>query len=451
MRGTLAAALVATSLVARATHADDDPPSFARFKPRVEDVEHKEEGSFVSGLPLVGYDTNTGLGLGVGGYYTMDGKRTDDLFAVTPYRNRFFVQGYATTGGYQQHLISYDGVYIGHTPYRVRATVMFERNTDANYFGVGQRTLEPLSFEGRAHTTYDEQVAAASAVNILGLASPHYNHYEYVKPSATLSVERDFWGGRIRAHYGFVVQDVSVSRYDGLFTTGIDAQGKSVPALEGQSLLGHDCARGLVIGCGGGWNNMLKMGVVLDTRDFEPDPRSGFFIDATGEWSDKAFASSFDYLRFTLAARAYLSPFPKLTNLVLAARLLYSMQTTGVPFFAANTLALTEDDQTGLGGERTLRGYRQDRFIGAVCALGNVELRWTFLYFKLLKQSFSVQVAPFFDIGRVFDKVDFAFDSWKVSGGGGLRIGWNRSTIIMFDLGASSEDVGFYIDFGMPF
>jgi len=74
-------------------------PSFARFKPPVADVDRNEEGNFVSGLPLVGYDTNLGLGLGLGGYFTMDGKRSDDLFAVTPYRNRIYAQGYATTGG----------------------------------------------------------------------------------------------------------------------------------------------------------------------------------------------------------------------------------------------------------------------------------------------------------------------------------------------------------------
>jgi len=449
---------VAAFLLASAAHADGDVPSFARFKPRVADVENKEEGNFVTGLPLIGYDTNTGLGLGLGGFYTMDGKRADDLFAVTPYRNRIYVQGYATTGGYQQHMISFDGLYIGHSPYRLRATVMFERNTNANYFGVGEKTLDALSYQGRTHATYDEQTQAASTIDGQGVAAPNYNHYEYDRPSATIALERNFWGGRIRSHYGFVAQYVSLTTYDGQQTTGLDANGNSVPIPHaGPTLLGMDCFNRTIIGCksptdpGTSWNNMLKAGVVLDTRDFEPDPTSGFFVDATGEWSAKGLGSSFDYLRFTLAARAYVSPFPKLTNFVIAGRLLYSMQTSGVPFYAMDTLALTEDDQFGLGGERTIRGYRQDRFIGAVYALGNIELRWTFVHFRLLKQLFSIQAAPFFDIGRVFDNVSFATDKWKYSGGGGLRIGWNRSTIIMFDLGASPEDIGFYVDFGIPF
>ena len=40
---------------------------------------------------------------------------------------------------------------------------------------------------------------------------------------------------------------------------------------------------------------------------------------------------------------------------------------------------------------------------------------------------------------------------WKIAAGAGLRIGWNQSTIVMFDFGASREDTGFFIDFGMPF
>ena len=413
--------------------ADDSRlPDFARFKPHVDDVEHKTEGSFLSGLPLVGYDTNLGLGLGVGGYYTMDGKRTDGLFAVTPYRHRFFLQAYATTGGFQQHELGYDGIYVGNTPLRVRALVVYQRNTNANYFGLGSSTLAPLSFHGVTHSTYDAQTAAVTQAG-----APNYNHYQYDNPFASVTVEHDFWGGRVRTLYGYVAQ------YDAIST------------LDGETKLKADCAAHAVVGCTGGWDNLLKAGLALDTRDFEPDPTRGWFIDATGEagiHQSPSPVESGGYVRFTVAARAYWSPIPKLTNLVLAMRLLYSMQTGQVPFYAADTLALTEADQYGLGGERTLRGYRQDRFIGPIMAVGNAELRWTFVHFKLLKQRFSVQIAPLLDVGRVFDGWGrLQLNDWKISGGAGLRVAWNRSTVIMLDFGASSEDTGIFVDFGMPF
>ena len=81
----------------------------------------------------------------------------------------------------------------------------------------------------------------------------------------------------------------------------------------------------------------------------------------------------------------------------------------------------------------------------------NPEVRWTFVRFPLFGQRFSLQAAPFVDDGRVFDKLALALTQWKPSAGGGLRVGWNQSTIIMFDFGVSNEDTGFFIDFGMPF
>ncbi len=171
----------------------------------------------------------------------------------------------------------------------------------------------------------------------------------------------------------------------------------------------------------------------------------------TGEWATRALGSSFDYARVTLAARAYYSPFPRFADVVLAGRVVYSIQSDGVPFFAMDTLALTEGDQAGLGGSNTLRGFRQDRFVGPVAALTNLEVRWTFVRFHLLKQLFSLQVAPFLDTGRVFDKVALDFHEWQFAGGAGAHIGWNQTTIIRVDAGFSREDSGIYIDFGMPF
>jgi outer membrane protein assembly factor BamA len=354
--------------------------------------------------------------------------RADPLFDYTPYRHRFYAQVYATTGGYQQHVLSYDGFYVADSPYRIRAVLTYERNINANYFGTGTATLADLEYAGRSYSTYD------AAVNAAG---PRYFHYGYERPQGQVLLERTLWGGRVRGLYGINVQHVAVTR---------DAATK----------LGRDCAAGLAVGCDGGWNDTLRAGVSFDTRDFDPDPRSGVFVDTTAHWSAKGFGSFANYLRWTTAARVYVSPFPKLAELVIAGRVLYSVQSASVPFFSMNTLATaggSDDatDQSGLGGERTLRGYRQDRFVGRVASGANAEVRWTFVRFPLFAQHFSLQIAPFVDAGRVFDRVELSFADWKAAAGAGLRVGWNRSTIVMFDFGASREDAGFYVDFGMPF
>jgi outer membrane translocation and assembly module TamA len=89
--------------------------------------------------------------------------------------------------------------------------------------------------------------------------------------------------------------------------------------------------------------------------------------------------------------------------------------------------------------------------VGHASALANLEVRWTFWKFRVESQQFSLQVAPFFDVGRVFDKVDFSLKHFQPDGGAGLHIGWNQSTIVRFDAGFSREDYGLFIDFGMPF
>jgi hemolysin activation/secretion protein len=128
------------------------------------------------------------------------------------------------------------------------------------------------------------------------------------------------------------------------------------------------------------------------------------------------------------------------------------MQTAGTPFFAMSTLAFTDVDRLGLGGLWSLRGYRQERFVGPVAALANLELRWTFVAFDVLSQHLALAVVPFLDLGRVFDRVgDASRKGWKPGSGGALHIAWNDATIINFTLGSSSEGTELYMDLGNQF
>src|SRR5262249_14050644 len=142
--GALALGL-ALLVTANPSAADDGAPvpTFLKNKHPLPDSDEKTEGGYVTGLPLLAYDTNTKVGLGVGGYFTQNGPRSDVFYAYTPYRFRVFLQIFATTGGYQQHQLSLDDLYIGDSPYRLRAMLTFERNTNANYFGIGEATLDP--------------------------------------------------------------------------------------------------------------------------------------------------------------------------------------------------------------------------------------------------------------------------------------------------------------------
>lgn len=107
---------------------------------------------------------------------------------------------------------------------------------------------------------------------------------------------------------------------------------------------------------------------------------------------------------------------------------------------------------TGIGGLQTLRGYRQDRFIGTMVGFGSYELRWRFASLKIGDEFFTFSLVPFYDYGRVWDsEKKIGLQSYKFSYGSGLRIIWNQATVILIDLAKSKEDTQFFIDFAHAF
>src|SRR5262249_17544711 len=145
-----------------------------------------------------------------------------------------------------------------------------------------------------------------------GLAFTRYNQYILERPSASASLERDLFGGIVRLLGGFSVSYVTATPWDNRRVSAANPDGSYAEVRQGSTLFREDCAAGAITGCEAGFNNTLKLGVAFDTRDFEPDPNSGFFVDVTTEISNKAFGSKYEYARLTFSPRAYYSPFPKL-------------------------------------------------------------------------------------------------------------------------------------------
>jgi hypothetical protein len=471
----LLVALVVSALAAtRVVHADEPPvpeaapaqpspvpvarpPSGLAAKRRLtdEDLERKNEGYYLTGLPLFAYDPTLGFGGGARIYLYYDGKRDDPLFPYTPYLHRVFAQVFAGTGGVQDHVLDYDAPAFPDPNYRVRATLEYEADTDWPYFGTGSRTLGPLSFPGSPGTTYarmGDYRNATDAVQADGTTYARYNVYGIQRPILQLALERNLLGGALRTMIGVNVTHVDLHDYTGDSTVAKDASGNTTMAPEAQTLLARDCAAGLLVGCAGGWDNVVRTAISLDTRDFEPDPNDGVYAELSGEFGTKLVGSQYEYMRLMLSVRGFYSPIPKLADLVVAARGLYEIQTKGTPFFSQTLMPFVDDNHAGLGGLRSLRGYLQNRFVGPDFVLGNLELRWTFVKFRVLKQGIALIAVPFLDVGRVFDDVSqTTLAGWKRSQGAGLRIAWNEATIIMIDYGFSDEDDGLYLNFNHIF
>ena len=62
-----------------------------------DELAHKKDGGYVTGLPLAAYSTDIGLGVGARAYYYWDGHPDDPRFGETPYLYRLFFQVFASS------------------------------------------------------------------------------------------------------------------------------------------------------------------------------------------------------------------------------------------------------------------------------------------------------------------------------------------------------------------
>jgi hemolysin activation/secretion protein len=96
-----------------------------------------------------------------------------------------------------------------------------------------------------------------------------------------------------------------------------------------------------------------------------------------------------------------------------------------------------------VGGNQTLRGAPQDRFLGRSTAVVNAEIR-----FPLWRRLGGVAGL---DAGRVADSArNLSLRHWPASPVLGLRFRMD-TFIIRLDLGFGRETTGFYLNFGQLF
>ena len=292
-------------------------------------------------------------------------------------------------------------------------------------FGTGQTYEKYADFNNELRKVSGGQTNAA------------FNHYSYERPALVAMLERDMFGGIVRPPIG-----VQISKYNinDLMNRKVQAEGGE--ATNNSTLLTAYNQAGLINGYNGGFHNVLRAGFAIDTRDYEPNPNKGQMFEAIVDVSNKGYGSEFNFARYTVAEKFFISPFEKLVDLVIAGRAAYTQAVGDVPFYTLNQFSSTERTyQSALGGLRSLRGYKENRFVANNIAVANLELRWTMFDFTVLGQHFAPMLIPFFDIGSAFDQPkDISKSAWRYAYGAGLRIAWNQATIIMVDYAMSKED-----------
>ncbi|MCW7469707.1 Omp85 family outer membrane protein [Leptospira kanakyensis] len=450
------------------------------------DFKNKKEGGYFTGLPLINSDPNVGVGYGARVLYFYNGEKKSPMFEYTPYRVRIFAQYFNTTKRAPYHQLSVDAPYIFDTKWRLRADLVYERNPNSLFFGIGSDTLQPLSYLERNNPNgqirrnapfadYEDNLnyrrPGDAGQGEAPIVSDHrYNRYDIENPNFSTSGEYSFFGGTLRTVTGVRLSKQIIRTYDGKYNDaqlgpadgvlGLLGVDRTFGTPQGETKLTREDKDGKIRGLNGGYTNTVRAGIVFDTRDFEPDPNRGVFLEYTHERSAKAIGSTYDFNKNLVSGRIFLSPVQWFTSkppeilekFVLAARGTMIQTNGDAPFYEYRNMWGTETNQSGLGGRTTIRGYKQDRFVGQTMAFANFEIRWKFAETEFWGQHFDFQLVPFYDVGRVWDRTEDAnLKNYKHSRGIGLRIPWNQATVIYFDHAISNEDRQTFINFNHIF
>jgi hypothetical protein len=209
----------------------------------------------------------------------------------------------------------------------------------------------------------------------------------------------------------------------------------------------------------GGFVSAPRVGLMYNSRDFEPAPSRGIWAEANLTMAPKFLGTTHAFSRYMLIWRHYI-PIPN-EQLVFAYRLNYQ-GTIGsyLPYYMMpvfNTIG-REWERDGLGGYRTVRGVMRGRVQALDMTFFNAELRWRFTRFTVANQNVFLALNAFMDGGMATRYYDNSFrgffpgeemvkelamynkyvnpdksDSMHLAAGGGFRVVINRNFIIAVD------------------
>lgn len=170
----------------------------------------------------------------------------------------------------------------------------------------------------------------------------------------------------------------------------------------------------------------------FDSRDSFINPSSGLVLQGEMEWAPRTGLGNVSFVRSAFWVQTYTTLFYPKT--VLALRL-------GAQELSGKNLPV--QILLPLGGNTTLRGSLQDRYLGKSAVLANAELR-----FPLLRRLGGVLGL---DAGKVWPSLaEFDFPGWTVNPTAGLRFIMN-TFVVRFDVGFGKENTGVYFNFGHLF
>ncbi|MES4785491.1 MAG: hypothetical protein C4294_06375 [Nitrospiraceae bacterium] len=197
-----------------------------------------------------------------------------------------------------------------------------------------------------------------------------------------------------------------------------------VDGMQGASILGH------------------RITFYNDTRDNLVTPTAGHQITAYAELNQNLRNGDNPvYYRYGLEIKKLFPSESKRMILVVRGEL---QATFGkqVPFY----------ERSSLGGQNNLRGFGVDRFIDDHLIAFNIEQRIHVMRTRLMGVAAEFEVAPFVDIGKVFNTFKTRqFNDYEITPGIGFRGIIRPSVVGRIDYGYSKEGGAVFAGLDFPF
>lgn len=426
-------------------------------------------------VPLPSYSSDDGFGMGLRVY------ATNYREGIEPYDYQVFGQAYWTTGGVEYHVLSLDVLDFAGTPFRVKMTGGFDRYLNAQYYGIGNRhDIERQNdiIEGKIpvqsnipETRDFYQVNDEITLNENFITNPSrpylnpgrrvlresqnkYYNYDRIRPFYEASTEDFLWNTNFKWFAGFRIQHYRIQSYEGDYENG-----NSVPNTK--TLIDIEQPMGYETVHNPGWVNTVRAAVAYDSRPRmrEKNPNEGVFTDLHVETAGHGTGSQFSFTRVTYTFRHYIDLFPGFfrsmgQEFVFAYRFMGQETFGNAPFYELGiiTSMVPGEWNEGLGGKKGLRGYANNQYVDRVMAMGNVEFRYTLARYKKTLGGVDVLLVGYYDVGRVaHEKKELSFEDMHSAAGGGLRLVWQRNTIINLSYGRSRYGSNLNFSFDHPF
>ncbi len=376
-------------------------------------------------LPAIAYDSDKGFLYGaLANIYNYG-----DPSVYPFYKHSIYIEWSHTTKGSDLKQFKYDSEYL--IPgIRFTGLARLETEQAMDFYGFnGYESSYNQDFEDDTHTDYISRMYYRMGFRSLRLKTDFQGKI--------IGKKLRWYAGL--AHYNIKISSVDLEKINK--GKDVEDQLKDVPSMYDEYVTGGIIPADQATG---GFTNLIKAGLVADTRDNEPNPNKGIWTEMCFVTAPGFVGNENPYTALVLTHRQYFTLIPK--HLTFAYRLNYQTTLSGnAPWYMLTFKPDTYVSWDGLGGNKTLRGIMRNRVVGEGAVLGNFELRWKFLNFNVGSRELYLALSPFMDAAKITKQyANQANQSGDVDGlhltyGAGLHIALNQNFIVAVDYGFAAD------------